>query len=155
MLLGGISIIGIVGSVQESIGSTPDALSQAGKLQIVSSALFCVVVLSIFVAIGVYTVCRFKKGEPFQKVVFVLCLFMVCISIETVYRVWSSASLSGFITEEAAIDVLIFMPEVIIVLTWLSVDLNDIKHIKWVFFSTQGGKQRSNDDYILDIANKS
>ncbi|UZJ52000.1 hypothetical protein CBS101457_001320 [Exobasidium rhododendri] len=132
-VLSAVSVIGIIGAVQLSHASTNSEASSAKDLRLASAVLFVVVVGLVGLTIVVVTILRrMRQQGTVQGVVWILVFFVACTAVESAYRVWSSVASSSFIVKETAIDVLIFMPEVIACLTWLLIDLNDINRIRWV-----------------------
>lgn len=128
-----VSIIGIIGAIQQSNATTAKAFSDAKDLRLASAVLFCVIVVLVTLVVVITAVRRVRRQGFLQSTVWPLLLFVACASIETVYRVWSSVVYSGFITAEAAVGVLIFMPEAIFCLTWLLIDMDNINSVRWMF----------------------
>ena len=60
---------------------------------------------------------------------------MVCAVLEAVYRLWSAIAHTGFIVTEGAVGVLVFMPEFVILLIVLLVNLDDMGDIKMAWQS--------------------
>ena len=129
-----VSIIGIIGATKISDAATnpSDAanLTTWKGLRIASGILFQVIT-SIMAILVVYSSFRLRH-LPFTEpgvTLMVLVLLSIMCNLEAVYRITSSTNSTGWIVQESAIDVLVFMPEAVSLLVLCSLDLRSLGNI--------------------------
>lgn len=128
-ILTAISAVGVIGQVKE-IGSFDPSEIQLGKQLTASSGILFMVVVgfmmifTILIAIIGPAPMRSQftqEGVPckpgvkprmFASTIFLL-LLQASLMVEAIFRLWSATDSNGFIRENAAIAVLVFLPETI------------------------------------------
>lgn len=151
-VLSGISLIGIIGAIHQSNATTNGDFTSAKYLRLVSGILFGIVVLIIVVMLILTVMYRHRlvyHGSTAQigLTFWWLSFLTTCVGIETIYRIWSTTQYTGFIVKEAAIDVFIFLPELLGILAWLSVDANNLLQLEWLF----ARKNALNENQVNDM----
>ncbi|KAL1406622.1 hypothetical protein Q8F55_008328 [Vanrija albida] len=148
LVLVGISALGIVGAINEvnavSDGDT-SAYNTAKILRQASGGLFLAVsVLALLAVLAV--ACLGRAAHSTVRVApgaAVLFTMIAAMTVECVYRVWSASTTSGFVVKQTALDVLLVVPELVILILFavLSFDDGDVH-----FVGTRGKHHRLQQD---------
>lgn len=134
----GVSVIGIIGAVKQSndvsngdiAGST-----SAKRLRQASGALFLLVIALFFVVTFYLLVSsadldgRKPRKAPTASVIIIS---LVALAVEAVYRIWSASSTTGFIIKQTALDVLVVMPEWVVLVLSVALNMDDMTDIRLV-----------------------
>lgn len=132
-LVAGISIIGIVGAVLQIVAVDNFNMSQfntAKALRQASGALFMAVSLWVMV-VPLLLLAKFNPlGVRKLAPTAVLCVSGTALMIESVYRVVSASSSSGWILSQQAVDVLLFMPEALVLILFVGLDFDDLADVR-------------------------
>lgn len=133
-IVAGVSGIGIAGAIIITNAKDLSDLNTAKNLRIASGALFAVIAVALIMITAVVAGAHAaQKGQDDSEQVgagapqvgrasaFLITL-EVCLVVEAIYRIWSSATSEGFIVENTAIAVLIFLPEMVALLLISVVD---------------------------------
>ncbi|WOO84072.1 uncharacterized protein LOC62_05G007595 [Vanrija pseudolonga] len=132
-----ISTLGIVGAVLQitSISKGDKATFNTAKhLRLASGALFialCFALIALTIVVALLPVLR---PEPVTKwpMIAVLVISTAGLMLESVYRVWAAAAPTGWATTQNAVDVMIVLPEGLIMLFAIFLGLDDLGQVAFV-----------------------
>lgn len=132
-----ISTLGVVGAVLQitSISKMDMATFKTAKhLRLASGALFialCFALIALTVVVAWLPVLR---PEPVTKwpMIAVLVISTAGLMLESVYRVWAAAAPTGWATTQTAVDVMIVLPEGLIMLLAIFLRLDDLGQVALV-----------------------
>lgn len=132
-IVAGISILGIVGAVLQIVAVDNFDMSQfntAKALRQASGALFMAV--SLWVMVGPFVLLFMYNPIGVRKLVptVVICVSGTALMIESIYRVVSASSSSGWILSQQAVDVLLFMPEALVLLLFVGLDFDEMADVR-------------------------
>lgn len=121
LVLVGISVLGIVGTINEVNAVSNDDMSAYNTAKIMrqaSGGLFGAVTLLTLLAIIVIA-CMGSVPHSSVSVApgaIILTLMTLAMGVECAYRVWSATSSTGFVVKQTALDVLLIAPECVIII---------------------------------------
>ncbi|RSH93779.1 hypothetical protein EHS25_006427 [Saitozyma podzolica] len=135
----GISVIGIIGAVNESndvsSGGDLSGMNTAKRLRQASGALF-LLVIALFFVITFYLLLSSanRDARPPRKAPAgaVMIVSLVALALEAVYRIWSASSTTGFIIKQTALDVLVVMPELVVLVLFVVLNMDDMGDVRFV-----------------------
>lgn len=135
----GISVIGIIGAVNESndvsSGGDLSGMNTAKRLRQASGALF-LLVIALFFVITFYLLLSSanRDARPPRKAPAgaVMIVSLVALALEAVYRIWSASSPTGFIIKQTALDVLVVMPELVVLVLFVVLNMDDMGDVRFV-----------------------
>lgn len=153
----GISVIGIIGAVNESTGvSSGDNLSgmnSAKHLRQASGALF-LLVIALFFIITFYLLLSPANRDARQPrkapAGVVMIVSLLALAVEAVYRIWSASSTTGFIVKQTALDVLVVMPELVVLVLFVLLNMDDMGDVRFVSL----GQRRATQQQLEDAGDK-
>ncbi|RSH95858.1 hypothetical protein EHS25_000951 [Saitozyma podzolica] len=134
----GVSVIGIIGAVKQSNDVSNGDISgstSAKRLRQASGALFLLVIALFFVVTFYLLVSsanldgRKPRKAPTASVIIIS---LVALEVEAVYRIWSASSTTGFTIKETALDVLVVMPEWVVLVLSVELNMDDMTDIRLV-----------------------
>ncbi|WOO84093.1 uncharacterized protein LOC62_05G007615 [Vanrija pseudolonga] len=121
LVLVGISVLGIVGTINEVNAVSNDDMSAYNTAKIMrqaSGGLFgAVTVLTLLAIIVIACMGRVKHSRvSVARGATILTIMTLAMGVECAYRVWSATSSTGFVVKQTALDVLLIAPECIIII---------------------------------------
>lgn len=135
-VLVGISVLGIIGAVLQIVSVSKydmKTFDKAKKLRQASGSLFCVVSVYAMTVPFVVSVYKFKPGntntvsKPLPVTIFATA--GVCLLLESIYRVWSASEISGWITKQTGMDILLIMPELAILVLGIVFNYDNFERV--------------------------
>lgn len=157
----GISVIGIIGAVNESndvsSGGDLSGMHTAKRLRQASGALFLVVIALFFLFtfyLLVFPANRDARPPRKAPTGAVMIVSLAALAVEAVYRIWSASSTTGFIVKQTALDVLVVMPELVVLLLFVLLNMDDMGDVRFVGVgvarkrSTQQQPEHAGDKYV-------
>lgn len=144
-ILVAFSLIGIAGVIMQ-IASIDKVLhndfalyDRAKACRQASGALFLILLVVMFVLVFVVWAQR-PHDRRIKKAPtgLLLAAFSGLLILEAVYRVWAASDDKGWVNKQAAVDVLIVMPEWFILLACIFLRLDDLGNITHIFDKSDG-----------------
>ncbi|CAK9781990.1 hypothetical protein CC85DRAFT_289254 [Cutaneotrichosporon oleaginosum] len=137
----GISILGIVGAVLQITALDSLNLRQfdvAKALRQASGALFMVVsahlMLSPLGLLLMYNPIAVKRAIPTA----VISICGTALMLESLFRVVAASVTSGWFLTQNALNILLFMPEVVVLLAFTLLDMDDLRNVGLVSCTKHG-----------------
>ncbi|BEI92623.1 uncharacterized protein CcaverHIS019_0502510 [Cutaneotrichosporon cavernicola] len=149
MIVLGISVIGIVGAVMQITALDSLNMAQfdtAKSLRQASGALFMVVALYLmiypFILLFLFNPVGVNKALP----TVILSLCGTAVMMESLYRVVGASVTSGWFLTQNALDVLLFMPEMIVLIAFTALDFDNLADVRLALGRKKKDEDEDEDD---------